>query len=644
MTVERTQVLEQPASRQLAVQSHFILLLATALPGICLLAFQQARFWPFFIDDSYISLVYVRNFLEGQSLTYNGLAVEGYSNFLWVIGVILLSLTGLDPVLAAKLFGVFCGHACILAIVELGYLLSGRWRDGLLAGLLLALTGPFIAWSVGGLEGCLLALLLVLLVRYLLLEQQLPTQRWSWSAVVALLLAMTRPEAIGLVAIVWAWLVLQAVLKQRSWGGLVSWTLTFALGFGLFLSWRYLMYQDFLPAPVYAKRSALQNQINTGVLRLSPLLSEWNIILATLSLGVAGYLIGAWAKRWIIALMAGLVVCYCAFAVVAGGDWMPMHRYLVPIMPLAALLIGGGSVALIERFAPTLPVAARSLLAAAIVVAPLYQIGSWTEQRRQGALATARSTWDTPMLLGTYLAKINDGSTSIALIDAGAIAYYSGIPAIDLYGLNNRHIAHLPGVSGDRLDLNYLFAAKPTFFELHHRFTPRGNPIFVNFSGSPKLFYTREFQRWYERVPEIPLSPFRRRAEPLATTMFDDFYAAKLAPQDQVLMLAAGRLSTIPIEIVNQGTGIWVADNALYGGVVYVVARLLEPDSGAILSEEWTPLLQDMLPGERQLLDLRVKALGQAGNYLLEIDMVLNDVAFFSQQGYAASRYPLVVQ
>ncbi|TFH46898.1 MAG: hypothetical protein E4G94_01390, partial [ANME-2 cluster archaeon] len=37
-------------------------------------------------DDAYISFRYIKNFVEGNGLTYNvGEYVEGYSNALWVI-------------------------------------------------------------------------------------------------------------------------------------------------------------------------------------------------------------------------------------------------------------------------------------------------------------------------------------------------------------------------------------------------------------------------------------------------------------------------------------------------------------------------------------------------------------------------------
>jgi len=44
-------------------------------------------------DDAYIFLVYAKNFVEGNGLTYNGIFVEGYSSITWVITLSILGLT-----------------------------------------------------------------------------------------------------------------------------------------------------------------------------------------------------------------------------------------------------------------------------------------------------------------------------------------------------------------------------------------------------------------------------------------------------------------------------------------------------------------------------------------------------------------------
>lgn len=55
-------------------------------------------------DDMYIFLVYARNFLEGNGLTFNGTVVEGFTSVAWTASITLLGLTRLPlPQLAEGL-------------------------------------------------------------------------------------------------------------------------------------------------------------------------------------------------------------------------------------------------------------------------------------------------------------------------------------------------------------------------------------------------------------------------------------------------------------------------------------------------------------------------------------------------------------
>ena len=80
-----------------------------ALPALILAAFQAAWPWPFFSDDSFISLRFVERLLHGDGLTWtDGERVEGYSNLLWVLLTASLGAVGVELVTAARLLGVIC--------------------------------------------------------------------------------------------------------------------------------------------------------------------------------------------------------------------------------------------------------------------------------------------------------------------------------------------------------------------------------------------------------------------------------------------------------------------------------------------------------------------------------------------------------
>ena len=133
-----------------------------ALPALALFAAQASWPWPFFSDDSFISLRFSERLLQGDGLTWtDGERVEGYSNLLWVLLTAGLGALGLELVTAARLLGALCTAAALLALAA-----AARPRDprtAAVAGvapLLVAASQPVLVWSLAGLEGPLLLALL----------------------------------------------------------------------------------------------------------------------------------------------------------------------------------------------------------------------------------------------------------------------------------------------------------------------------------------------------------------------------------------------------------------------------------------------------------------------------------------------------
>ena len=94
-------------------------------------------FWgvrDFFHDDALISLRYARNLLGGHGLVWNpGEYVEGYSNFLHLLGSAGLGYLGVDLRVATRIIGVVSYGAVVL--LTIGYLLKldsgGRGRHSM---------------------------------------------------------------------------------------------------------------------------------------------------------------------------------------------------------------------------------------------------------------------------------------------------------------------------------------------------------------------------------------------------------------------------------------------------------------------------------------------------------------------------------
>ena len=74
-------------------------------------------------DDAFISFRYARNLVRGNGLVFNvGEAVEGYTNFLWTLGVAVGMLLGVEP----TTWTVVAGLASWLGV---GGLLAWQARD-----------------------------------------------------------------------------------------------------------------------------------------------------------------------------------------------------------------------------------------------------------------------------------------------------------------------------------------------------------------------------------------------------------------------------------------------------------------------------------------------------------------------------------
>ena len=76
-------------------------------------------YWPFKVDDAYTSFVYAKNFIEGTGLTYNGMVVEGYSNFLWTLLLSPFLAIGVDPLTSARILSLSFSSICLIVTFRL---------------------------------------------------------------------------------------------------------------------------------------------------------------------------------------------------------------------------------------------------------------------------------------------------------------------------------------------------------------------------------------------------------------------------------------------------------------------------------------------------------------------------------------------
>ena len=149
--------------------------IAVAIAGLSIFAYIP--------DDTFITLRYARNVLDGKGFVFNeGERVEGYTNFLWLLMLVFAGTFGLPLVASARvmslvfsigtlvLLGVAARRDAARAEERAPAELSG-WAEAIrifLPPVLLAASPPFAVWCASGSEMPLFTFLL--LAGFMLLE------------------------------------------------------------------------------------------------------------------------------------------------------------------------------------------------------------------------------------------------------------------------------------------------------------------------------------------------------------------------------------------------------------------------------------------------------------------------------------------
>jgi arabinofuranosyltransferase len=389
---------------------------AIAAIAALVLLVHAGRYYPFFADDALISLRYSVRFAHGLGLTWtDGDPVEGYSNPLWVLACTVGIKLGFEPILAARVLGLSCGAGAVVAI--------SRANDGLpgaVSAVVAAMCGPLAVWSMGGLEQPMVALFLAISLAYLLPRLE---EGSLWPAGLALAgLVLSRPDSPLFVAIavplVWWW---RGVRPAATLGGPPA---------GAWLGWeafRLVYYHDWIPNPAYAKVSPSWMRfgqglewVGTGALWMAPLV-------------VASFLaFRYWRSRRVI-LLAALALGWHLYVAWIGGDIFPAHRHWVAGVVLHALLVAEG----LRGLSP------RAITCAAVaIMVPLAVLTVYDKENQRGL--EERWEWECATVARALGAGFSAQKPLLGADPAGCMPYFSDLPAVDLFGLNDRWLAHHP--------------------------------------------------------------------------------------------------------------------------------------------------------------------------------------------------------
>ncbi|MEZ5357614.1 MAG: hypothetical protein R3F48_02205 [Candidatus Zixiibacteriota bacterium] len=424
--------------------------------------------WNFTADDAFISFRYAQHFADGNGLVWNvGDAnhVEGFTNFLWTMLMVVPHYLHLNVVFFSKCLGLLFFLLCAGILY---FYTRGKTGNSLIA--LLSLSFFLILPSsyfhaVSGMETMFFAFLLLLIFisgyEALTCESSLRAGYFYSTPLLVLAAGMTRPEGLlpGLFVLALIYFTIDEQSRRRF---LIATSLLLVLPGLIYFVARYSYYGWFFPNSFYVKFGGLVNGL------------EW-------ILGAAGSLVGC----LIIILLASprknqirqrrigtklyfLLFLFFSVIVYPISDLMMnfMGRFLYHLIPVIIFTVAFSLDNLREIFLRGLYADHRRATVVTVLLGLLCILPLVHSDKRE----VAHMALYTPHLKYSHIAlakvladsDVPSDKRTLAVGDAGAIPYYSRWTAYDLVGLNDETIAHHREHATD-----YIRRANPTVLILY---------------------------------------------------------------------------------------------------------------------------------------------------------------------------------
>ena len=396
-------------------------------------------------DDAFISLRYADRLLHGQGLTWtDGARVEGYTNLLWVLGCALLGKLGLDLVLAARVLGFLGTMGAIAAVVWMHRAPTFREAlPGFAGGMAIALAGPIVVWTVGGLEQSLLAgfLAWAIALSLPLFDEARPSAgKVLLPGLFFGLIVLTRADgAVFTFAAFLGILVARGANRESLRIGILLVLLPLFFFAGQ-LAFRQAYYGEWLPNSAYAKVGFTSARLWTGIQYVSGAIYLAGILIpAILAFRVAG----TDPLRARTRFLGVVLVVWLSYLVLVGGDLFPGRRHLVPAVVVLVYLAAIYFAARIPSHGSLRPVVGAGTLC--LFSLCLFQLVDPMNVRAQ----KERWEWDGEAVGGLLATAFGAQQPLLAVDPAGCMPYFSRLPSVDMLGINDHYLArHRPADFG----------------------------------------------------------------------------------------------------------------------------------------------------------------------------------------------------
>jgi 4-amino-4-deoxy-L-arabinose transferase-like glycosyltransferase len=460
--------------------------------AVAALLLHSAWLHPWAIDDAYIYLRYAQNLAGGEGIVYNvGERVEGYTTFVWVVLLGAGGALGLDLLILAKLLGTAFALAALGLLASAHLFVEGITpRTSAVATLLLGSCGAFTAWATGGMDATMVGFFSTLIFMLHAWAMQAPGDRsraWVVGAVGGLAV-VARPECVLVLSVLGADRLWSDV-RRRDWSS-AHMVGAFLVVYAPYYAWRYSYYGYPLPNTFYAKVGATSAQLARGAEYVGRFF--WSSLALSLVALASIPLLGRLSRQVPrAAVLPAAFVLHTIYVLAVGGDAMPAFRFFVSVVPLLCL----AAALVLMELAPR-----RPWLLIAVVVVTAVNLGQTAFGPDVNRAIRQAKVGDVGREVGLWLRESMPPDTLIAINAAGAIAYYSELPVVDMLGLNDPHIAHrqMPrmgqGMAGhEKGDGAYVLSREPDLIQFGPSWG-EARPVFV---GDGELARSPEFERRY---------------------------------------------------------------------------------------------------------------------------------------------------
>jgi hypothetical protein len=459
-----------------------LLALAIVLFGLLSYHFQFVQ------DDAYISFRYAENLINGHGLVFNvGERVEGYTNFLWIIGLVVFKkLVNSNYILTARIFGFVSGAALFLITMFLIYRHDNDKAvvHTIYAFILLLACAAIPYWSVSGLETAAFAFMALAAMTAELFKPRL-------TAVMIVVATLLRPDGIVIFVVI----LLHRLLSDRQNAlNLIMVYVILLLPFAIF---KVLYYGSLLPNTFYAKSGLGWPYVEAG----------WNYAMYFFkTVGVYGSILIPVALAipalWRIYRPLYLfIIIYSLYIVLVGGDVLKVYRFFVPVIPVLFLLfiisLDFALEKVIDRF--DMKIRRKSLILTPLVL--IFATASYllAGNHVNTFLANERAFTSKMHFAADMIKRYMGPSFSIAASTIGVLGYeLPGHRLIDMVGLTDSYIArhgeYIPGLESTWKERRY-----------NSRYVLEQQPDVIIFSTNDKpsapaeraLFLHSEFRKNY---------------------------------------------------------------------------------------------------------------------------------------------------